>query len=201
MAGENQNAAGSPPASAQSHHQERAPRAIPPVTVEFGDDCNRTITIDTLKARLRGKYSQMRRDAGAIMNRMPDIPGQRMTIDFASRLVRIFDPLENDKDLLSKINSVTAEATVIASGGGKFTFVTASEQKLNADELKTLIIEICTLVENKSAFVVDGTQLPSERAIESLPGFELFDVWNSGRKPKYKKDAEAYFDKMEREPV
>lgn len=185
----------------RTEQPERRPeRPIPPFTIELGDEKSRggLITVDTLKKRLRGRCAP-RMGSGVVMQKMPVIPGLRMTINASAREVLIFDPLEKLPALLKEINSVSAEATAI-KGAGRFTFVPSVKVSLDADGLKTLLLECRQMVADKRGRIEDG-ELPTERQVDDMPGRKLFDPWNSGRKPKYEEDAEAYYERLERQSV
>lgn len=185
------------------------PLNLPPFIVELGDDSNRTISLDTMRLRLRGDFSlsklhkrkQGGRDVGQIMQQMPDIPGMRIMVDYHAQKCRIFDPLETPeyKDVLVRVNQVAQEATAVKQSGGKFTPVEAVEHKLDKDKMKTLCLELVRLVEDKQARVVAG-ELPTEEQLAAMPGRKLFDPWNnSPRKPKYEDDAEAFYARADKE--
>lgn len=174
---------------------------LPKFEVEFGDENNRTIVINCLKLRLRGSFSvaklhargQGGRDVGSAMVAMPDIPGLRMIIDPAQGQAFVYDPLENQPEKIKAINNASARARSIRSD---VTFVPSQKISLNGDELKTLLLEVCSKVEGGSAELVRG-ELPSRADIESLRGRKLYDPWASGRKPKYTDEVDAWVQRID----
>lgn len=185
-----------------SAEQDRAVRARsggPAFVVEFGDDNCRTITINTLKLRVRGRFSSSvlhkrpmgGRDMGQAMNRMPDIPGMRLSFDPRTKTCRLYDPLEADKTLLDRVNSAAEGVPAIIKSGGRFTFVPASEHDFSdPDRLKTLLVELLNKVESGSCVVVEG-ELPTRDQLTKIPGRRLHDPWNSSAtKPRYSDEAE-----------
>lgn len=188
--------------------QERSmPCGIAPVTLEFGDSWNRNIILDTLyETVLRGRFSlaglharteekngKMVKIGGVTVSPelsvMPEVPGMRMTIDAKESTARIFDPLEDDPELLDDINRVQSNITSL---GGKITFVKSVVRRLDEPTLKTLLREMCRLVEAKSATVVEGS-LPKLKQIEKLPGRFLYDpAFKSQIKPRYEGDPIPY---------
>jgi len=181
-------------------------RTMAPFTVECGDDNNRTITINTLKLRLRGRWSQTTlhkretggRDLGNAMSAMPDIPGICIAVVPSRLKVLIFDPLETNVALTERINSVLSKAASVRTSGRPVTFVPRVEQTLDADTFKTLVLELAQKIESRSIIVVDGT-MPTKQEAESLEGRRLNDPWNSSaRKPKYADQVAAYDSDVER---
>lgn len=171
--------------------------SLPSFTVEFGDACCRTITINTLKLRVRGAFAistlhkrdQGGRDIGAAMARMPDIPGMRLAFDGRTRQARLFDPLEESPDLLARINAVSKAAPAIIKTSREWTFVPATTHDFsNADRLKTLLHELALKRESKSLTIIEG-DLPTLEMLDAIPGRRLNDPWNSSAiKPRYADD-------------
>lgn len=178
------------------------PRATTPqldqFTVEFGDIYNRNPSLNTFRLRVRGSWSTYKlhqrpeggRDVGEIMNRMPEVPGQRLTINVKKGTALLFDPLEDNPGLLDKVNA-TMRSGRIAAGSQRFTFVPRSEFACSADEMKTLLLELLVKQEERSITVVEG-RLPTKEEVAALPGRQLADPWNNGRKPKYQDEMEDW---------
>lgn len=177
-------------------------RGPAPFEVEFGTDRNQMVMINTLKMRVRGRYSLATflsrpggaRDVGA-MARMPTIPGMRLAVHPARLTCRLHDPLEGDDELLGRINA-TVEGIPSLGQGGTLTHVPASEHQLTQDAMKTLLLE---LNRRTHEFTITNGDLPTPREIEDMEGDELYDPHNSSaRRPKYKKDVEAYEARIDR---
>lgn len=204
------SAVGAPPVENRSKASDESAERIAPFTVEVGDDSNRTITINTLTMRLRGRYSLSNlfsrkdpsgkrmtgRNVGDVMTQMPDIPGIRLEVDPGKSSVRIYDPLEGDKDRCDEINRVLSSAVSI--GSSSITFVPEKTVTLDKDQLKTLCIEVVQHVRENSARVVSGS-LPSQSAVNRLPGKKLYDPWSSDHtKPRYEEDVPEWQEQMRR---
>lgn len=167
-------------------------------TVEFGDSSNRMMLIAALgNQKFRGAFSIAKlhsrpdvggRAIGEAMGGMPDIPGQRMEIDIRKRTVRVFDPLEGDDSLLSRINSVRNKAESIggAESGRDFKCIEETEQTLDEHTLKSLIREIALLVDNEGAVLSIG-EIPAVKEIDALSGHYLYDPGDtiSPNKPRF----------------
>jgi hypothetical protein len=165
---------------------------LPSCTVEFGDDYNRVITIDSLQQAVRGAFSirtlasrkEGARDVGQIMARMPDIPGMRLTLNFRARKYILFDPLTDDAQLLRRINAVVKEGSIL-SGSEYGPCDTQERQVEDQDEWKTLVDEMCRKRDGECLKVVEG-KLPTPEQLKKMPGRRLNDPWNSSpRKPRY----------------
>lgn len=160
-------------------------------TVEFGDLYCRNHTINCLRLNVRGAWSITRlhqrpiggRDVGPAMGSMPAIPGQRLRI--VPREMRAFleDPLQDDPDLMARINRVSEHARSTYQGV-PYTPVPAIELQLTSDMLVTLLLELHRKLESQCIEVVKG-RLPTIEQVSKLPGRELYDPWNNGRKPTY----------------
>jgi len=160
-----------------------------PCVIEFGDACQRRMTLSTFREHVRGAWDLQRlherpdggRDVG-VMQKMPNIPGMRIRISVDEREALLFDPLEDDPALLARVN---ASASAAGIRGGGWTFVPRSLRKLNEDQLKTLLLELRALIDESKAWEVEG-RLPSPQAIDQLPGRQLFDpLANSSVQPRY----------------
>lgn len=171
-------------------------------TVEFGDPRNRSIIIKTIRQEVRGHFSlrklyeaeQGGRDIGQAMQRVPDIPGLFMTVTPKDGKAVIYDPWEKKPEMWEKLNGVLAGA--YAARAGKFGPVARSEMALSPDQMKTLCVELVKKVDGGQARVVKGT-MPTAKQIEAMPGRELFDPMNSGRKPRYVDEVEAWTERLD----
>lgn len=182
----------------QAQRKQATPKSF---TVEFGDDGNRTIMIATLRERVRGSWSlaklharpQGGRDVGRVMTAMPNIPGLRMRVHMSGK-VEIFDPLENQPDVLDQINRVRRQATAIYDGRPAQA-VPRREMTLDRNRLTTLVLELKRKAESGSCHLVDGTEFPPD---DALSGKRLFDPMNSGRKPMYHEEFEGWAERIDR---
>lgn len=164
---------------------ENAPHssAVQSVTIEFGDDNNRTISVAVLHENFRGRFSIAGlhnregvpgRSVGEKMGIMPDIPGMRIEFLPKECSIRIFDPLEEDTAKLAKINAAMSTNSIQGVHGGVFKCVPSRVQKLKDYEFKSLLREVLVLVACKSATVVAG-KLSKREVIDNLPGKYLHD--------------------------
>lgn len=179
--------------------------------VELADDGNRSITLDTLRLTLRGRWSAATlhqredggRDLGNAMAGMPDIPGLRIAVSPRDKTAVIFDPLEDDEELRERITSVMNRSTILKT---RETIKAVKKQRheLSEDQLKTLCIELYRKVNGEgfgvhgvhvSAVMVKG-EMPSERDINKLDGSELYEQWNEGRHPRYRQDVEEWEERL-----
>jgi len=176
------------------------------VTVEFGDDCNRTISINTLKLRVRGRFSLQvlasrdvgARDVGQVMAQMPDIPGIRMKLTWGSRRYVLYDPLEKDKATLARINSARKRAMI---GGDEFKPVEPTEGELDENEFKTLVIELVKKLGKEGGghqcLTEHEGKLPKLADAMSMKGEKIYDPWNSGRKPRFESEVPEWMEKLD----
>lgn len=183
---------------------------FPPFVVECGDGKNSgIITVDALKLRLRGRAARANwRGNGGFVSKLPDIPGIRLEVSPRDLKVRIFDPLESDKALRDRIERTIreTEAPIRDANGSPVNPWPEAVHELDVHTMKTLLLEIArkTLVgtnEDARFFYNVQGEVPSLDALKRTPGNELFDPWNTNpRKPKFKKDAEAWMQRLERNP-
>lgn len=173
--------------------------------IEVGDDCNRTIHLSSIKVNLRGKFAVSNitarkgggRQIGETLLNMPDIPGMRVRVNLAKQAYTIYDPLDANPVLLERINSISSTVPVLR--GPKVKPVESIQaQEKDPDRFKTFVLQLVRLVADGMAVVTDGN-LPSEEALESLPGRELFDPnSNSNTKPKYAKDYSKWAQEIDK---
>lgn len=199
MSTQNQPPSGGEQSQPPTQQRGNTPR-LQPFTVEFGDVYCRNHTLNTppFQTQVRGAFSlatmarrpEGMRDVGVIGMRIPDLPGQRLSVDPSRKTARLFDPCEEGagKAALDRYNAVAKEAPNLPRNYGP---VPAVEHKLNDDQLKTLIFEIKQKLEHGNAKLVDGT-FPADGDIERLPGREMYDQWNQGRKPRYRDQVEEW---------
>ncbi len=179
-------------------------------TVEFGDDAGRNIMISALQLTMRGAWDRQRmasrkdsngrplgvRTMSDHMNRMPDIPGQRMEVDTKKLTVRIFDPLVGDE--LSYAGSVLDDALLMS---GKREYIPQPEVvhdlQRNEDTFKTLMVELQYKLANGMARIVDGA-FPANADLHALPGRQLHDPGNSSPKCRYEEDYPEYVKTLDR---
>lgn len=173
-------------------------------TVEFGDLHCRNHTINCFRLRVRGTWSVTRlhqrgiggRDIGQAMSSMPDIPGQRLRIDPRAMKATLYDPLDDDPALLERINVVAKNARSFWKGA-PFKAVPVVELSLTPDLLKTLLAELRRKREAGNVAVVEG-RMPSNETIEKMDGKEMYDPWNSGRKPRYVEEVDGWHARLDR---
>ncbi len=185
-----------------------APRTGPvlaPFTVEFGDSHNRTILLACFNEKFRGSFSNGKahsRTSGAPnigdMNQMPDLPGQRMEVDWRKRTVTVTDPLEDDEELVDRMNRVLRNNRITGSNQ-KCVFVpSVVKTKLNDNQLKTLVLELAKLRDGGSLEVTTGS-LPATDKLDNLPGRQFFDPMNSSsRKPTFVDQYEDWATQVDR---
>lgn len=189
---------------------------IDPFTVEFGDQKNSgQITLDTLLLRLRGAW--LNGNFAKRGNYLPqsqlrhgDIMGQRLYLNTRQMKVRIYDPYSDDQKALDHLNKQLNSGEVTIRPAGGFKFKVEDEILLDLDEhqMKSLLLELARKhhvpEDIRTVQAVDQGVIPTEQQIEdlNLPGFELYDPWSQNpRRPRFKKDAAAWLDKMDRQPA
>jgi hypothetical protein len=176
---------------------------LEPFTVEFGDLYCRNFTIACLHLRVRGAWSITRlhqrpiggRDIGSAMSSMPAIPGQRLRIVPKELVAYLEDPLAEDPELLASINKVAQNARSIQRGA-PWKAVPTTELRLSNDLLVTLILELHRKLEAGCIEVIAG-RLPTIAQVQKIPGRELYDPWNNGRKPMYVDEVAGWQQRLE----
>ena len=174
---------------------DETPRQVVKTVVELGDSSNRNFVLQSLKAKIRGRWvTANANSSGSAMATMPDIPGQRLEINFQERKLRIFDPLTEDAAKMDQVNHVVNKASV--AKGRQLGPVPEQNTTLHADTLKTLLLELLRFQEEDKLIVVSG-RFPNAQQIEKMPGDELFDPGNSSRFiPRYKRDYDDFAAKV-----
>jgi hypothetical protein len=129
------------------------------------------------------------------MSSMPAIPGQRLRVVPKEMVAYVEDPLSEDPDLLATINKVAQNARSIQRGGA-WKAVPTTELRLSNDLLVTLILELHRKLEAGCIEVITG-RLPTIGQVQKIPGRELYDPWNNGRKPMYVDEVAGWQQRLE----
>ncbi len=168
-------------------------------TLEVGDDSNRTITLNTLRMRLRGHFSMQKlqtrkdtkgkplaaREYGSAVANLPEMPGMHIVVKGdGKRTVGIVDPLHEQPDKLEAYNAAIQRVPALMIDA-KYIAVPNTTHELDENQFKTLIRDCMSLVKFKAAKVIKG-DLPTMAKVESLPGLFIADPWNSSATaPRY----------------
>ena len=164
---------------------------VRPFTVELGyKDANHDIYVQTLNERLRGSFSLgrlKRRDVGAAVSGVPDMPGVRIEVVASKNRVRIYDPLTlpEYEDRMATYNRARQQSPGL---GGSNAVGPIKERtiQLGPNKVKTLCDELLHLVTVGHAELVGGA-LPTVDQLKSMPGEFLNDPWNNHpSKPKFR---------------
>ena len=188
-----------PPQGGEQAAQRPNGRMPAAFTVEFGDDYCHNFIIRTppFEQTVRGEFSLSRlgrrpegmRDVGADAMKIPDLAGMRLAVDPRKGTATLFDPLLEGKgaEALARYNGLAKKVPSL----NEYKALDPVTKQVNQDQLKTLILELRQKRENKQISIVEG-EFPNDSEIEAMPGRELFDSMNSGRKPKYKDEFEGW---------
>lgn len=172
------------------------------VTVEVADGNGRNVYFQSLRQKLRGRWAIAEvsrrgdgmRTTGETIQQIPDIPGQHVTVRSTrngAELV-ISDPLNDRPELCRRVKSVLSKS-FISRAEGDLTGVPDTRRPLDADEAKTLLIELQSMLKSKMVLLVDG-EIPGD--MDKVPGRQLFDPagnQQSGSKPRYADEADKFF--------
>lgn len=167
------------------------PRRMTEVVIEIGGDRCRQVLWPLSKEPLRGAWRRgnlVGTTMHQIMQAMPDLPGQHVSLDAARKVGRIFDPLNDPRmaEVLRKAQAVHKEAFRTEAG--------AAEDKrfehLTDDEVKTWLYYMRRIVDCGEARVVHG-ELPTLEQLETLPGRTRTECYNSSsRSRRWREDPE-----------
>lgn len=137
--------------------------------------------------------------SGEVFGRYPSAPGQQLHVNPAKLSYRVIDPLNDDPDLLDRIQRKVAAHSSIIQNDVELRGVPNSEGKLDKDRIKTLCREMVWLVQNDMARVVKGP-LPDMEDIEGLPGDFLLNPGSQvpNSQPRYEKDYDAWVSRLNR---
>jgi hypothetical protein len=156
-------------------------------TLELGDDGNRMIRVFTMQRTFRGRWSNRNIVVQHNLSTMPDIPGIHLTVNLRESKVTVSDPLNGDKKLCAKIRAAENQAAITVSQSGRCG-IDGFDVPMNADQMKTLLLELASIVKEGSARVIKG-EMPNEQEIKAMPGDELMDPHGvTPGQPMYVKD-------------
>lgn len=120
------------------------------------------------------------------LNRVTEIPGQRIELDVNQRTGKITDPLRDDPDGKEKfkvLNEIFDEHQE-AHGGPKDLPAEKVYKNLSVDEIKTWLHHMRQILDNKMAMSIGNRNLPKIETIASMPGKREKDPGNTGSKDK-----------------
>lgn len=179
---------------------------LPSFTVEFGNVNNSDFHLSSLqRKKVRGEWSVMNfhrrpkggRDIGSKMSAMPELPGQRLEVIFRDHTIRIFDPLEDDPELLAKASRVGKKAGLVSTAWKP---VPEEHRVLNPDEMQTLVDELQRMLTNEYVKLVSG-KMPSVEEMRQRQGRILYSpATRNAYKPKYQDEAHEWLMEINRRP-
>lgn len=180
---------------------------LEPFTVEFGDNYCRNHVINCLRVRARGAWSVTRlhqreiggRDIGTGMSTMPAIPGLRLRVVPREMKAYLEDPLTDDPTLMEQINSAIRKNPSVYKGV-PYKPVETTTLNLSNDLLVTLLFELHRKLDEEQIVLTKG-RLPKTEQINKLPGRELYDPWNNGRKPTYVDQVGEWHERLDSQQV
>lgn len=136
--------------------------------------------------------------AGIIDGLPSHIPGMQLTVDVPKGQYKVVDPLCDDEDMCEKIQRAMSRQGAFRTDN-KVRGVSPRSGTINADQMKTLVREMCRLVDAGEAIVVRGTK-PTEEELENMAGEFLTNPINMGdyHQPRYEKDMAAWVETLNR---
>lgn len=193
--------------------------SVPEFTIELGDECNRSwfIIAAMQGLRVRGRWSLEAlhtrtdpsvgrlgepigsRDVGEAMQAMPTCPGQHMVISPSKLTVEVKESSRGDDALWRRINVAARKGKVNISDMDLAPMAKDVTHKLDKHQMKSLLREILMMHEEKQCVTVVKGRLPRKDEVEGMAGDFLFDPMNTGgSKPRFRKDYEAWREKVDR---
>ncbi|MCK9570109.1 hypothetical protein M0R72_14290 [Candidatus Pacearchaeota archaeon] len=154
--------------------------------------------IKTIFTREAGEQVQQPASAGMIQGLPSSIPGMELHVNPADGTFKIIDPLRGNEEQLEKIRRAINAAGAIRTDN-KLRGIPDRVGKLDRDQMKTLVREMCRLVDAGEAVVCKGAQ-PSEDELENMPGEFLTNPTNMGgwHQPRYEKDMDSWTETLNR---
>lgn len=172
-----------------------APKVMPEIEIEFGDDRNRVFAWGPTMEILRGAWSRRNLHSDELVEdlaAMPDIPGIRIRMSYERKLAVIYDPLalESNKDVCEKIARIIFDRFRRREGPAK----PVERRNMDVDDLKTWLYGMRRRLDSNSARLIVG-DLPSLDQIANLPGRTRIEMYNSSsRACKWKEEFDRYTD-------
>jgi len=135
-------------------------------------------------------------DESQHLGQYPPIPGMQLHVNPAKLTYAISDPLSDDEDLCDKIKSVM-DRTGPYHSTGRLRGVPTQKGTLDAHRMKTLVREMCWLVDSGYARVVKGAK-PNQAAVDDLPGNYLLNpgLRTFSTQPRFEKDFSAWIEQL-----
>jgi hypothetical protein len=154
--------------------------------------------IKNIFTREAGEQVQQPASAGMIQGLPSVIPGMELHVNPVDGTFKIIDPLRDNEDLCEKIRRAINLSGAVQVAD-KLRGMPERTGKLGRDHMKTLVREMCRLVDAGEAVVCKGSQ-PSEDDLENMPGEFLTNPTNMGgwHQPRYEKDMDAWSESLNR---
>lgn len=164
-------------------------RNIREITIEIGDEKNRSLMCPISKERLRGWWKRSNLigvSVSAAAQSLPDLPGIYVILDCRKKTIRYADPLSfpENADLLTHAQKIVKEVFRDSCGPEK----EVVQENLNENDLKTALYWFRRIVDSKQAALISGS-LPEMEQILALPGRTKIESWNSSsRASRFRED-------------
>lgn len=167
------------------------------IEIEFGDARNRVMLWGPTQEKLRGHWLRANLNGDELVEpfvKMPDMPGQRVVLNYGRRVAVIYDPLglKENADAAARISAIIYEHYRVKSGPAG----AVERKEMDADDLKTWLYGMSRAVEGKKAKVTKGS-LPTLAEVETLPGRTRMEYFNNSyRACRFKEEFSQWLDKI-----
>jgi hypothetical protein len=156
-------------------------------------------TKTVIHASTRNPVQRMESAPAGLIGGLPmNIRGMTLRVDPAKLTWEVEDPLHDDEETCEKIRLAIRRSDSIAyTSGEKITGVPKREGKLNVHQMKTLVREVCWLLDAEHVKVVKGAE-PDMEDVDSLPGRYLTNPFNpiQVRQPQFEDEMEAWIERL-----
>lgn len=167
------------------------------IEIEFGDERNRVMMWGPTQQKLRGHWLRANLNGDELVEpfvKLPDIPGQRIALNYGRRFSVVYDPLalKENAATCEKISAIIYEQYRVRSGPAE----EVTRKDMDADDLKTWLHGMRRAVDAKKAKVTKGA-LPTLEEIGTLPGRTRMEYFNNSyRACKFHEEFSDWLDKV-----
>lgn len=173
-----------------AHEKTTSPSMAAEYTIEIAAGSCRNVVWPMTRDVLRGRWTRdilIGQHAPPALQQMPDVPGQRIHINWRQRLVRIYDPLSlpENAQLLRDVKAMYKELLNVdgrpADEIRREWPLWQGQEAMNQeghDQLKSTLYWMKRFVNDKLAVEI-GVPLPSLNEIALLPGRTLIEPFNN----------------------
>lgn len=192
--------------------KEKESVSVAQFTIEADHPRNCTLLLQSIiDCRLRSRITASRtitdaktgaekipRDQAIHLGQLPEIPGMHLIVNPDELTYEIYDPLEDDEALCDSILQGLKGDNRPGGQAEKIKGVPRQDGTLDEHRMKTLCLEIITLLKIGHVRMEDGVR-PTPKVVEKMKGRELLNPGSriQNTQPRFKDQWDAWYENLQ----